>query len=951
MRYIQASIIMVIAAFPISAFGQQVAFKTDDFTISFAADGKPASLQSTPGYSELLHTSDPGNGFILKNCAGQGIRLSTFFDGKELIARSETTAQEVVFSVKQTSHYLLFKIEHLKGIPTNSGLSLHFEMNADASMNVIEMDYMTSAKANGGRVEISWNYLWNRDRSNPLGGFALFRSTSDDQFDDILLHLWTAEDIAHPKIKGDWTYEAAKRYVADWQKMFIDQSQLMLEAENLQDLYAGVKYAELADIKQIYLFTNTWRGGFWPKDQGNWQLRKDVFPNGETDLRKYSDYLAGKGIHLMLHYLSGSIGFEDPCYIGTKPDERLAIWGRGRLAKDAGASDSTLYFKPDPGVELPYRAEGESFLPPAVGSWCGFSWMRVENEIIQVESFDKTDEPVWVLKNCRRGLFTTKSVPHLKGSYSAGLIDTYGINFLPDNDSTLLEEIAKGYAEFCNRSGVFNVLFDGFENNCYNGRWGGEKFATLVYKNLDHPVLTGSSAGRPPSSFFHYKLNAIKRIMRGHRYYGSYSAPLILESPSREATKLLDAHYELSQFAAVGATEFSLGKPEPMFGLTVQELQKYGLTDTLLETVRNWKMASLLMTENQRAIIKSSFVKTDGLLPDSSKDPSSYLVYWLDKTGINQFQMSPVQVLTRSKIDGKWTSWQEHGPIEPKQYIKPGDSIGVKNPFKSQPLHFIIRVLWTTDYNSSDNLILQPQVAQLNNPTDTKVEPSGAGIAMAYENRRASDLWETKNLPNWKLDAVRLSDHRTIGMWVKGDSSNSVLVFEIPGRDYVVPINFSGLQYVEIPNGEAAWATGYWGWRVGTHQSNYDAVTSFKIGFGHVPSQTKAVVVVNGIKALKEMPSELVNPEVHVGNGFARIVGSVKTGEYIDYNGGTTATIYDPNWNELKKFQVELHDYAMPAGEAEIVVTSANKDSKPWLETQFMTRGEPITIDRQESND
>ncbi len=938
-----------VCSFDLSKSYGAVVLNTQTFDLQFAADGRPLSFKTRPDGRELLNRSSPGEGFFITNVGRARMPLSRLtFENNLLTAASNNGTQQVVFRVVKADRYVRFVIEHLKGFPTDSGFVLAFDMKVDPSVKVFATDYMTDEMNHRNGVSVEWNYLWNRNKANPLGSFALYHAPDEDAEDDILLQIWADEGLPHPKVRGEWTHQRAREWVAQWQKMFEDQSQFILEAENLEDLYKGVPYAEAAGVKQIYLFTNTWRGGFWPTTQAYWQLREDVFPEGVKDVRKYSDHLLSKGIYLKFHFLSGSIGFSDPVYVGRKPDRRLASWGLGKLAQPADKDDTTLYFRPDRGVELPSSLDQGNFYlqPPLMGRTFGFYRMRIEDEIILVGSFQQTDTDIWKLTGCKRGMYTTEAAVHGADADMAGLIDTYGQNFIPDNDSTMLEEMAKAYADLCNQGGVYNVEFDGFENNCYNGRWGGEKFASLLYRNLDHPCTSGGSAGRAPDCWIEYKLNSTKRLMEGFRFHvhSSYRAPLILNSPSREATNLLDAHYELSQGAAAGAPGMGMNKPQPMFGLTVDELEVYGLTREMAETVRRWKTASQYMTDEQRQTIKKSFLPADTKLPDSSREPRSPYVYWLDVVNDKTFEIRPVKVMTRREGDIMWHSWQEHGPIEPKQYIKPGEELEVENPFGPQLVRFIIRVLWATDLTSEENICLVPENTKFGNLGDTVINQKQGNLAITYDNPRGSDVWNPDGLPQWSIAPVDMNRHRAVGMTVTGDGSNSILVFEIPGSDYVVPIYFRGTRYVEIPNGQAAWANGCWGWRVGTHQSSYSRVGHFNIGFGYVPKQTKASVVVKDLKAIAEIDTALVDPVIHTGKGMLEVRGSIASGHYLQYEGGDTATVYDENWNKIKELSVQALNYVMPSGWERISVTTSAPGPKPWLEVQFMTRGESMAV-------
>ncbi|MGB1127739.1 MAG: hypothetical protein ACPG3X_05165 [Opitutales bacterium] len=62
---------------------------------------------------------------------------------------------------------------------------------------------------------------------------------------------------------------------------------------------------------------------------------------------------------------------------------------------------------------------------------------------------------------------------------------------------------------------------------------------------------------------------------------------------------------------------------------------------------------------------------------------------------------------------------------------------------------------------------------------------------------------------------------------------------------------------------------------------------------GLVPASTQANITVEGIKALKEQDSKLINPVIHCGAQSIQVLGTVQTGQYFEYTGGETAKVYD----------------------------------------------------------
>ena len=148
--------------------------ETRTFILEFASDGKPSSFKVKSTGQELLDIADPGDGFFLEDVGGNRILLTKLtWHENELTTVSENTTQQVKFRVKEEDDYLHFEIVSLKGIPTNCGLFLSFEINCQTKVKALETDYMTSSSLNNGKLKVTWHYLWNRNKWESSGEFCI----------------------------------------------------------------------------------------------------------------------------------------------------------------------------------------------------------------------------------------------------------------------------------------------------------------------------------------------------------------------------------------------------------------------------------------------------------------------------------------------------------------------------------------------------------------------------------------------------------------------------------------------------------------------------------------------------------------------------------------------------------------------------------------------------------
>lgn len=973
-RFILSSLFLLTA----QAFARALELSSDSFTLTFSADGLPESCHRKTDGTEFLSKGRGGDGFYLTGLDGTPIRLTKLSlqpDG-DLLAGTRDDSKKVRFQIKHGLRYIALRIKSAEGIRPEEFESFHFNATGDPRLRVLNLDYMTRADSRPYGVFVDWPDFWHRSPQDPLGGFVLYDKTSDDDEDETLLRLWVEEKLPHPKISGDWSVERARSWINEWQRRFADRTQMILAGKNLAELREGLDFASRAGIKQIYLFTDTWRPDpFWPVSEKNWEVNRKVFPRGEADLREFAEAVRSKGMYLALHYLSGGVGMKDPVYIGTKPDRRLAGWGSGTVGSPLGAADTAILFRPSPGLEPPAERRLPFF---EQSQW---NWMRLGQEIIRIGSIERQRDGSWLLKGCRRAQGSTLAVAHPEGEEAAGLFASYGQNFVPANDSTLLGEIAAKYAGLLNRCLVEHVEFDGAEIHAHEGFWGYRKYATRIYEALDHPSTTHDSTGSQADCWFEYRLNSSQRLMRGSCKYthGNYIVPMVLASPSRSASTLLDAHFFLSQGNLGGA--LGIAKPEPMFGVTPEMLKAHGLTDAFVGTLATWKEVCARLTTEQRAQINSTFAYPEG---DRSFRFNHHLqssVVPVARKVQDRYEVVPTRVLTRKSKDILWQNGQEHGPVSPRQFFLPSESLLLENAAAAQPLQFILHVLPAFEFDAEaipatagrtpgaitktateiftggnsggkrlsepmavGNVLLQPADAKMIRAAGpTTVTMHKDALLLTASNPSDNVQRVVRQLPTWSVD-TDLSSRRGLGMWVTGDRSGALLLIMVGSRDYIVAIDFDGRRYIEIPNGEVSWARSDWGWRMETKSNDYGHVRQVRIGFGQLPPHTTATVKLERLTALGEISTALQNPSIHVGNGRIRIRGSVPSGHFVQYTGGQNAILFDENWRKRGEFPVETTDPTIPSGSIQISVNTEQQRPWPWLDGQFLATGAPIPV-------
>ncbi len=944
--------------------------------LKFAADGRPKSLLADG--KELLNEQDPGPGFELMGFAFDERRPVSFlfkdlrWDGRQLVAAIKDNIR-ITFDVTAADRYLAFRISRVEGVPKSNLLWLRFKMNTDWKMKTLPLDFMTRA-ANWG-CDVSWPWLWARGSGTPLGSFALYVPSDAADEDETLLHLWANEGLPHPRVEGEWTVERARAWLAEWQREFADQSQLLITATTNAELFELADFAAKLDIKRIYMHTDTWHGEYWPRKYSFLHLNPSTFPDGEKDFQKFAAYARSKGIGLAIHTVSCPIANADPDYVVGRIDPRLAKWIEGTLARPAAPTDTTLLFKPAPGGEMPESLGRPITGPEHVDPWNNIRVIRLGDEFVEVGKFGDTDRDVWTLEGCRRGLFGTAAVAHMEHAPLIGLIRPYGQVFTADSDSTLVEELGRRIAEFYNRTGINHCEQDAGEIHTVNRPWGYAKFAEFVYTNVDHPITSNNSGGSHMPCQFEYRFNSSKAAVAARK---QATVPLMLPRNGRLATGPYELCSGMGKAIASGVRSVGMHKPEPMFGVSQEILRTHGLAGHAAETVLAWKRVAPLLSDEQRKTI---------LAADEN------VLFRAAKTAVG-YEVVPLRMLFRPGIDIGWKSGSEFGPIVPRQYFQAGTRLAVENPYGEQEPELLIRVMSgfggpalanvpddarapqaaaaekalvesynigagikPTDASSpkasqSDpaKMVLQPKAGQIRNIGDHLLTDDGAALAIRFENKRGEAIRNEANLPVFECSAD-MERARGIAVTVTGDGSGAVLVLQAHchgPRDYVIPLDFKGPRDVVIPCGEVSWSDARWGWRFETKNSKYGPLRRMSLGLGQVPPKTTVNISIANLRLLPETPAALIVPVISVGAGTLEITGTIASDSYAWYRGGETLGVYDANWQLIATLPVVKKNFVAPHGPLEIGVESKGPGPMPWLESQFFVKDEPLRVQHPE---
>ena len=209
-----------------------------------------------------------------------------------------------------------------------------------------------------------------------------------------------------------------------------------------------IKYAKMGGFRTMKLSYHSIveSGPSWSR-KGDYDWRKDVFPNGRADLEKLLSKIKSNGIATGLHFLHSHIGRESR-YVTPIPDHRLNLLKYFTISEPLEMNDTEIFVEQNP--QNTTMADGMRVL-------------KVGTELITYEGYTTT----WPYKftGCKRGVDKTTVNSQPKGNI-IGLLDVSEFgrqrSVYVDQNTSLQDEVAEKIANIYNAGFEFCYM-DGSE--------------------------------------------------------------------------------------------------------------------------------------------------------------------------------------------------------------------------------------------------------------------------------------------------------------------------------------------------------------------------------------------------------------------------------------------------------------------------------------------------------
>jgi hypothetical protein len=757
---------------------------TTNSELTFDSDGEPASLILN-GVDRLQ--SNSSDGFYLRYFNGKEYSTTKMENiatlGDTLTVSESGGLPRFTVRIDAYDRHLSIHLINVEGIPDDElrayGLYLKLYSNETIGFKTLD-DVIYSSGSDP--VTIRWMYLWGQTLEGERGGVALYDGALDGtELDDCLASIWVNEGLAHPAGFSTWTETDVLNWVENYRTNIVDLNEVILEASSAEELYHLTDTIVFPNnAKRVYLHCATWRGEYWPNEYGLTHVNTNVFPNGETDLKAYADYLAAQGVKLRLHMVSFGIGKNDPDYIVGTVDRRLESWGSGTLENAVDSAETRLLFRPDAGTKPPLLGQGISHAHLTAN----YNYFRIGEEIVNAGRISRTEEDVWVLEDCTRGLGGTDAFSHASGAEVAGLYCSYNKNYIPEYDlgqtNSLMEEMVLEYTRFANNLELGHMHFDGPEIH-RTLPWVERELFDFYYSQMTVPA-SSSRVGKSIAANFEQDFSEIRDDLSLSYFALNIDIRTDELNDDYLATSRLDTHFHVQESIMVDGRRPFFSVSMSGRGVSEDIMNNHGLFDEMNDVFGDWIKLAPVLHDDDVAYVDSFMWK-------SGNHYQSEEVLVLSTNSAGKYIWTPHHVMGRTDgSDDPFLIEQEKGTHARKQTITSGTTLSLTNPYGTKDLNFVIRV----DHEGT---------ASLSNPT-ISIESTGSltvtgtvapGQYLYYYGGSTAQLYDN----NWNLisdlpvvtssfsvvsgaNAITVSD---------GGSANLETQFIVLGDEYVLKAN------------------------------------------------------------------------------------------------------------------------------------------------------------------
>jgi hypothetical protein len=894
---------------------------------------------SSRGRCVALIDKSTGDDRLLRTTPFVSIRLGdsvyhrttcTLEDGK-LIFRVDKADTTVVVGVTVKPQYFVFQVE---------------------SVSNPQVDEVTF-------VDLS---LKPCDRVSAMSGLA-----ADDQFGVCLrtLNLTTRVDVGGqpPVLKAkafkEHGLEAGRAaLVACPMPQMIPALQQLVREEGLPYSALGGPFAlDAEENRGAYVFAtvserdvDAWidlarRGGIqtvhmsgWEQSLGHYEPAQNLFPNGLAGLKAVVDKFHAAGLKVGIHTLTGCISPHDP-WIHPVPDPRLATDGSYTLTADLQETDT--------GIPI---AESPNNHPTIWAYSSPGNCIRIDDELIQYSVVSRGGQ--FGFFECRRGAFGTKVAAHKQGAAVQHMLVRYGC-FIPDEKSTLVDEVADVIANVYNTCGLDQIYMDGAE--AMRGWYGVARMRQAIFTRLKHPALVEASEWGHHSWPFHSRVGAWDHPKWGLRRFADDHLRAVQRYRQND---LLEA--QLGWWVILGPNrDWAMEMPDEIEYLSAKALGhdaplSFQNVDVTTRP-ENARQDELFTTIGQYERLRLANYFTEDVKTRLREERQEFRLIQSD-AGEWEFLPTDYQQHKVTGLDDGTNTWS------------------VSNRFAEQPVRLRIQALDSafpyedensitlTDFAADDQFTAADAAPGVTCTLQSVTEPLKSGQTSGFltaANTGQSPIGAWSRVARSFEPVVDMTLYDALGLWVHGDGKGELLNLQLTNLpeyfhtldDHHIKIDFKGWRYFELLLRERDAAAYHdYQWPYGAHTVLHrsplvrHAVNKLTLYLNNLPPQDQATCYLSPVKALRTQKVVLHNPSIEISGQRLVFPVDLTSRMYIEFESPRDCRLYDERG--------ELLQWLTPQGEVPVLKSNDNRVAftcegsagfRSRAEVTLITSGSPST--------
>ena len=692
-----------------------------------------------------------------------------------------------------------------------------------------------------------------------------------------------------------------------------------------------VALARKAGLAQIHLIG-------WEKSLGHYEPRKDLFPRGVEGLKGVVEKIHAAGLRAGMHVLTGGIARDDP-FVTPVPDPRLAKDGRFTLAKAVGTEDKAIPTVEPPGdLETSWQYSGRSNV------------VQIGEELIQYTGLARTAP--FGLTGCVRGALGTKAAPHAKGEAAHHLFAIYS-TFQPDENSTLVDDVADCIARPFNACGFDMIYMDGAEG-MPDGWYGCAKMREALFRRLKGRVLVEASEWGYHSWTFHSRLGAYDYPHWGLKRFTDVHCR---DAEGYRAGSLLTA--QLGWWAILGPSEDHPAEfPDEIEYLCSKALA----TDAPMSFQGidvGGRPANARQDEYLEMIGRYERLRLGRQVPASVRERlrAPREEFHLVQVPDGAWQFVPVDYLSH-KVTG----------------LQDGTSTWtVRNRWGPQPLRLRIEALYAVaPYDSPDAVVL----ARFDKPEEFAAAGAAPGVTASWapstEVRRDGAATgcltaagtAVARTASWAAirkifdPPVNLQKCAAMGVWIHGDGKGELLNLQLTNpaqfwptwAEHYVDVDFTGWRYVEVLLRERdADRFGDYAWPYGGTSAVFRSplirshTSALSVYYNNLPPNSAAKCFLGPVKALPVVKVTLKDPALTIGGSRIVFPVTLESGQYLEMESAEACRLYDARGALLATFAPRGDPPKLEAGDNRLAFTcEPPQGASARVRVTAIARGEPL---------